>query len=88
MNEQRKMKTLFITQKSDPLKENWDNLLAHMQSLLKMACSLCREDIINSVERQIVVLMKNKPNKKIYRSILNSVNKIELELNYDGHEER
>ncbi|MBO7645224.1 MAG: hypothetical protein J6S57_02895 [Alphaproteobacteria bacterium] len=79
MNEQRKMKFLFINQKNDCLKEDWDDLLSRLHSLLSMAKKY-RPDLIHKITKSILVLDTNKPNKKVYRSILKFANKVDEEL--------
>jgi len=80
MNEQRNKRMEFIYKKSDPLQENWESLLARLQSLENTARASFRRDLISMIMSKINVLQKNKPNKKIYRSILGFAEKAEIEL--------
>ena len=47
----------------------------------KTALASFRGDLAAAIDRQIKVLKKNEPNKKIYRSISNFADKTEIELN-------
>ena len=81
MNEQRNNKMRFLNNLSDSLQENWADLLARLQNMEKTALSSFRGDLAAAIDRQIKVLKKNEPNKKIYRSISNFADKTEIELN-------
>lgn len=86
MNEQRNKKMFYFGQKVDPLKEDWDALSRRLQHLYATAQSALRMDLLAPIARQINVLQRNAPNKKIYRSILKFVEQIESEL--DNYIER
>ena len=86
MNEQRNDKILYLTQRINSLQTDWYNLLARLQSLEKQSMALFRNDMVTLILNQENVLKKNSPNKKIYRSISNFADKIELELNNIGRE--
>jgi hypothetical protein len=71
----------FLNNRPDSLQDDWDSLLNKLQSLISVAQSAGRKDLLLAIVRQINVLVKNKPNKKIYRSVLNTTKNIESELN-------
>ena len=80
MNEQRNQKMRYLSGKmTDSLEQDWENLLMRLQSLRQRA-HICRVDLIKPIMRQENVLMKNKPNKKIYRTILKFADDIELQI--------
>ena len=81
MNEQKNNKMRFLNNLSDSLQENWADLLARLQNMEKTALASFRGDLAAAIDRQIKVLKKNEPNKKIYRSISNFADKTEIELN-------
>lgn len=87
MNEQKNMKMLYLKQKPDPLKEDWDALIQRLYKILKnsVKLSLTKDEFV-SIVRKINVLQKNKPSKKIYRSILNFTNEMESRLNVNNRE--
>ena len=86
MNEQKKIERYYLFQKVDPLKEQWDNLILRLKTLMQSALALGKLDLVKEIARQIVVLENNKPNKynkpnkKIYRFVLKFANKIESVL--------
>lgn len=80
MNEQRNMKIRYLSgNMSNSLEQDWENLLARLQSLRQRAHT-CRVDLIKPIMRQENVLLKNKPNKKIYRTILKFADDVESQI--------
>ena len=80
MNEQRNMKKNFLSQRPDPLKEDWEGLILRLKTLMTNALVLSKMDLFHAIGRQIIVLEQNKPNKKIYRVVLKFKDKAESEL--------
>lgn len=86
MNEQKQIERYYLFQKVDPLKEQWDNLILRLKTLMQSALVLGKLDLVKEIARQITVLENNKPNKynkpnkKIYRVVLKFANKIESVL--------
>jgi len=82
MNEQRNMKKNYLAGVSaDSLQRDWDELYERLKTLAGNAHLACRPDLETLVLRQMVVVQKNQPNKKIYRSILKFEEKMKTELN-------
>lgn len=82
MNEQRNSKMRYLSgNMSDSLEENWQNLLARLQSLRQNAKYAFRVDLVKPIISKENVLAKNKPNKKIYRSILKFADDVENQIN-------
>ncbi len=70
----------FLTNRPNQLQEDWDNLLQKLQSMIRDAQTVGRADLALLIARQINILIKNKPNKKVYKSVLGTTRKIESEL--------
>ena len=81
MNEQRNEKMAYLIQKTHSLQTDWYDLLMRLQSLENTSRCMFRSDLTIQIMRQIDVLKKNNPNKKIYRSISNFADNISAELN-------
>ena len=81
MNEQRNMKKLYLSGDiCSSFEHDWNDLLAKLQMLREKAKSVGRMDLIISIIRKENVLVKNKPNKKIYRSISKFADDIENQI--------
>ena len=93
MNEQKQIERYYLFQKVDPLKEQWDNLILRLKTLMQSALVLCRFDLVKEISRQITVLENNKPNKynkpnkKIYRVVLKFADKTESKLRNSNNNE-
>ena len=80
MNEQRHKRQVFFAQRTDTVQENWDDLQSRLHILRKRAQDAGRMDLIAQIVRRIFVLQSNKPNKKIYRSILKFADETESQI--------
>ena len=80
MNEQRHKQRVYFEQRKDTVQENWDDLQTRLHMLRKRAQDAGRMDLVAQILRRIFVLQSNKPNKKIYRSILKFADETEFQI--------
>ena len=81
MNEDRYRNILNISGKTEnPLEQDWNSLSARLQTLMQRVKPFYRKDILDEILKLIKVLSCNKPNKKVYNSVLNKVLKLELAI--------
>lgn len=82
MNEQRNNKMRYLSGNMvNSLEQDWQDLLARLQSLMQTAKNAFRADLVKLIISKENVLIKNNPNKKIYRSILKFADDIENKIN-------
>lgn len=82
MNEQRNNKMRYLSGNMvSSLEQDWQDLLARLQSLMQTAKNAFRADLVKLIISKENVLIKNNPNKKIYRSILKFADDIENKIN-------
>ena len=55
----RNMKKNFLSQKPDPLKEDWEGLILRLKTLMTNALVLSKMDLFHAIGRQIIVLEQN-----------------------------
>ncbi len=81
MNEQRAMKTKFLTNRMVSEQElDWEGAKARLETLRTMASMNKRYDLNSVIVRMIIVINKNQPNKKLLKSITKRILEIEQEL--------
>ncbi len=81
MNEQRAMKTKYLTNQMVSEKElDWSSAKARLETLRTLASMSKRYDLNSAIIRMIVVINKNQPNKKLLKSIFKRISEIEQEL--------
>lgn len=81
MNEQRAMKTKFLTNRMVSDKElDWEGAKARLEMLRTTASMNKRYDLNSVIVRMIIVINKNQPNKKLLKSISKRILEIEQEL--------
>ncbi len=78
MNESRHRDILNISGKPEnSLEQDWNNLLARLQTLDQRVRPFYRKDILDEIIRLSKVLCRNKPNKKVYSSVLKKIQNLE-----------
>lgn len=77
MNEERYRQILCFSGKTeDEIEENWAQLLEQLRTLLNRVKPFYRQDIMAEILKQIGVLERNKPTKKVYKSVKKRVGEL------------
>ena len=81
MNEQREIRTKFLTNQMVSDKElDWEGAKARLEMLRTIASMNKRYDLNSVIVRMIIVINKNQPSKKLLKSITKRIYEIEQEL--------
>ena len=74
MNEERYRQMVHFSGKPEnEIEEDWAQLLNRLRILVDRVKPFYRQDIMTKILKQIAVLERNKPNKKVYKSVLKRV---------------
>lgn len=81
MNEKRAKKAKFLSNSlvSD-LDRQWRGMLGRLDSLERKAIEMKLETVEDLIEDLRNVIIKNQPNKKLFRTVENKINEIEVSL--------
>ena len=86
MNEQRAKKTKYLNnQLMSDQDHQWAELKAILDNLYGTALQYGRADLVSSISKLLIVIGKNKPNKKLYKSLYNKINQIQQNLENCKH---
>lgn len=78
MNEARYRDRLnFLGKPENSLEQDWTDLQVRVQTLIDRVKPFYRKDIFDELIKLSIVLTRNKPNKKVYNSILRRIQKVE-----------